>query len=56
MYCIEKCEPVPYQGSSVCGDGIVGEEELCDDANSVDDDGCSNTCESTRGELVANSR
>ncbi|PRP99912.1 DUF4215 domain-containing protein [Enhygromyxa salina] len=28
----------------ICGDGIVEAEEECDDANEVDDDECSNTC------------
>lgn len=50
----ELCDPVPFQSSDVCGDGIVGEEELCDDANDVDDDGCSNACVSTRGQHVTN--
>jgi cysteine-rich repeat protein len=29
---------------SVCGDGVVGEGELCDDGNLIDDDACSNDC------------
>ncbi len=28
----------------VCGDGLVDAEEACDDANSVDGDGCNNDC------------
>lgn len=28
-----------------CGDGVVNGEELCDDGNVVDDDGCTNLCE-----------
>lgn len=35
----ETGEPEP-----VCGDGVVDADELCDDGNSVDDDGCSNAC------------
>ena len=27
-----------------CGDGYIDEGELCDDANQVDDDGCTNAC------------
>ncbi|HLT39572.1 MAG TPA: DUF4215 domain-containing protein [Enhygromyxa sp.] len=27
-----------------CGDGIVGEDEVCDDGNSIDWDECSNAC------------
>ncbi len=30
--------------AAVCGDGIVGGGEQCDDGNLVDDDECSNTC------------
>ena len=30
--------------NAVCGDGIVGPLEACDDGNDVDDDMCSNTC------------
>jgi cysteine-rich repeat protein len=29
---------------SICGDGVVGPGELCDDANQVNDDCCTNTC------------
>jgi cysteine-rich repeat protein len=35
----ETGEPEP-----ICGDGSVAADELCDDGNSVDDDGCSNAC------------
>jgi cysteine-rich repeat protein len=31
-------------GGPECGDGVVEADELCDDGNAVDDDGCSNTC------------
>jgi cysteine-rich repeat protein len=27
-----------------CGDGIVDNDEQCDDANAIDDDGCKNNC------------
>ncbi len=29
---------------SPCGDGVLGGSEQCDDGNSIDNDGCSNTC------------
>ena len=32
--------------SSVCGDGILEGNEVCDDGNTLDGDGCSSTCES----------
>jgi len=35
----ETGEPEP-----ICGDGSVAADELCDDGNSIDDDGCSNAC------------
>jgi cysteine-rich repeat protein len=35
------------QSAAVCGDGIVGEGEACDDGNNINGDGCSN-CEVTR--------
>lgn len=31
-------------GEPMCGDGVVDADELCDDGNAVDDDGCSNAC------------
>ena len=30
--------------SAVCGDGIVGPGEACDDGNQIDDDACGNDC------------
>jgi triacylglycerol lipase len=30
---------------NVCGDGVVGADEQCDDDNTVDGDGCSSVCE-----------
>lgn len=30
---------------NVCGDGVVDSEEACDDANTVDGDGCSSSCQ-----------
>lgn len=30
-----------------CGDGIVNDNEACDDANKVDTDECNNRCEVT---------
>ena len=32
-----------------CGDGIKDPEEQCDDGNTIDDDGCSATCQRERG-------
>ena len=34
---------------SYCGDGEVDSSEDCDDGNTVDDDSCSNTCETPAG-------
>jgi cysteine-rich repeat protein len=31
--------------ASVCGDGIVGRGETCDDANQLSHDGCSSQCQ-----------
>ena len=28
----------------VCGDGLIGETELCDDGNNLDNDGCNTLC------------
>lgn len=36
--------PGGTDSDSVCGDGIVGPDEPCDDGNQIDLDGCSNTC------------
>lgn len=32
------------EGPGVCGDGVMGGDEECDDGNEVPDDGCSDTC------------
>lgn len=37
-YCRDDCR------HNVCGDGYLAESELCDDGNTVDDDGCTNRC------------
>lgn len=34
----------PTDCQTVCGDGILAGEELCDDGNTDDGDGCSSTC------------
>ncbi len=34
-----------YEIATVCGDGLVEGNELCDDGNMVDGDGCSSACE-----------
>ncbi len=36
--------PGGTDGDSVCGDGLIGADEPCDDGNQIDLDGCSNTC------------
>ncbi len=38
--CRDKPDPVPE-----CGDGVVEGDELCDDGNTVDGDGCSADCQ-----------
>lgn len=38
--------------SSFCGDGILDEEEECDDGNNVDGDGCSADCRIEKGSLT----
>lgn len=38
--CAEDCTRIP-----VCGDGLVGAGEMCDDSNTADGDGCSATCQ-----------
>jgi cysteine-rich repeat protein len=38
----ETGEPEP---DPICGNGVIEGPELCDDANEVDDDGCSNACD-----------
>lgn len=30
--------------ASICGDGVVSAPETCDDNNTANGDGCSNTC------------
>ncbi len=34
----------PSPSSSVCGDGFVGANEICDDGNTMSGDGCSDNC------------
>ncbi len=43
-YCTEICEEETITGSS-CGDGTLDPGEECDDGNTVNDDGCSASCE-----------
>ena len=40
---------------AVCGDGVIGGGEQCDDGNAVDDDGCSNTCVLNGGDVCEGS-
>ena len=35
---------------SVCGDGVIGIDETCDDGNTIDNDACTNSC--TLGPIV----
>lgn len=46
------CVPAPI----VCGDGIVEAGELCDDGNTTNGDGCSNTCQIETGFLCTGSK
>ena len=32
-------------GDNICGNGVVGDREICDDGNALGGDGCSATCE-----------
>src|SRR5262245_55260467 len=38
----------PTDTAGVCGDGIVGPGEACDDGNAVDEDACTSVCELAR--------
>jgi cysteine-rich repeat protein len=40
----------PSAAWAICGDGDVEETEECDDANSIDDDCCSNDCKAAEVE------
>ena len=40
---------VPIDGGDVCGDGVRGITEACEDSNADPDDGCSSTCEIEEG-------
>lgn len=45
------CRPIP-----VCGDGEIGEiNEVCDDGNTDDDDGCSGDCEAVEYDVLCGS-
>jgi fibro-slime domain-containing protein len=37
----------PAAGPSLCGDGVLTDDEACDDGNAVDGDGCIGTCLAT---------
>ncbi|MDG2304973.1 MAG: DUF4215 domain-containing protein [Candidatus Binatia bacterium] len=39
------CLPEPRVPSATCGNGAIDAGEVCDDGNSVEDDGCTNQCE-----------
>ena len=49
--CVDQISGTPDTTPTYCGDGIPqnpnddGQNEACDDGNTVDDDACSNTCE-----------
>ena len=34
--------------ASVCGDGVISDDEVCDDGNLVESDGCSNDCQTAQ--------
>jgi cysteine-rich repeat protein len=38
------CTGSPSVCTTICGDGIVGGSEQCDDGNLTNGDGCTNTC------------
>ena len=46
--------PVTTCREMVCGDGFIELEEVCDDGNTTDDDGCSSTCEEEESWLCEN--
>jgi len=42
----ENCEDKELcQIKTRCGDGVVNNDEQCDDGNSIHDDGCTNLCQ-----------
>jgi cysteine-rich repeat protein len=49
--CVDQISGTPEPVRTYCGDGIPqnpndeGQNEVCDDGNTIDDDACSNTCE-----------
>lgn len=40
---------IPIDGGDVCGDGVRGITEACEDSNTSSGDGCSETCETEEG-------
>ena len=36
-----------------CGDGMLESNEICDDSNNIDNDGCSSTCNIETGWMCA---
>jgi cysteine-rich repeat protein len=46
VMCVLGCSHAP---AVVCGDGVVGHGETCDDGNAVADDGCASYCETEEG-------
>jgi cysteine-rich repeat protein len=51
MLCFAGCKKKSTGGGTVCGDGILGAQETCDDENRLAGDGCSDTCQQEDGWL-----
>ncbi len=43
-----------YQRAPVCGNGVIGQGEQCDDGNTNNGDGCSSTCQTEAQSLCGN--
>ena len=43
--CVNTIGSYECQSANVCGDGVVGGTEQCDDGNTLNGDGCSSSCE-----------
>ena len=44
--------PIPGCGAPICGNGVIEVGETCDDGNTNNGDGCSNTCQTEGGGCV----
>jgi cysteine-rich repeat protein len=45
----ENCNGEIDEGCMICGDGIIGSGETCDDGNTVSNDGCDSVCKTEKG-------